>query len=257
MNDAERKATDELWSSLRTYTQARIGLGRVGHSVPIREVLAFQYAHAIARDAVLRPVAFDELTAEFDKAGVPWVNVHSQARDRNEYLKRPDLGRRLDRASLERLHKQRSTTEYDTALVVADGLSSSAVNKHAWQVIKHILEYAQRAGWRMAPIVVARQARVALSDEVGEALGARLVAILIGERPGLSSADSLGIYVTYGPKVGNLDSARNCISNIHDAGLSEELAAYKLDFLFREALRLRLSGVRLKDTTGAATLEAP
>lgn len=257
MNDDTHATVDDLWSYLKAYTQARIGLGRVGHSLPMQEVLGFQYAHAAARDAVLRPVDFGGLITGLDEVGLPWIDVHSQARDRSEYLRRPDLGRRLDRESLERLQSVRTSTGFDVALVVADGLSSSAVEKHALPVIMGMLDAARRAGWRMAPIVIARQARVALSDEVGEALAARAVAILIGERPGLSSADSLGIYLTYGPKVGNLDSARNCISNIHDAGMSHELAAYKLDFLLREALRLKLSGVRLKDTSDTAMLAQP
>jgi ethanolamine ammonia-lyase small subunit len=257
MSDVKQVVPGEIWSRLKEFTQARIGLGRVGHSLPMQEVLDFQYAHAAARDAVLRPVDFSGLTDGLTGQGVAHVLAHSRARDRDEYLKRPDLGRRLDNASLERLQSLRSGSGFDLALIVADGLSSSAVENHALPLLERMLRYAEGGQWKLAPVVIARQARVALSDEIGEALAARAVAIMIGERPGLSSADSLGIYLTFGPKVGNLDSARNCISNVHGAGLSYDLAAHKLNFLLREAFRLQLSGVNLKDTSDAVALAPP
>ncbi|MFO1435016.1 MAG: ethanolamine ammonia-lyase subunit EutC [Gammaproteobacteria bacterium] len=257
MSDVKHVVPDQVWSRLKEFTQARIGLGRVGHSLPMGEVLQFQYAHAAARDAVLRPTDFGPLAEGLDALGAQTIEVNSRARDRDEYLKRPDLGRRLDSESLQALEWARPKPECDVAFVVADGLSSFAVENHALPVLKRMLKYAQRASWRLAPVVLARQGRVALSDEVGEALGARVVAILIGERPGLSSADSLGIYLTFAPKVGNLDSGRNCISNVHGAGLSYDMAAHKLSFLLTEALRLQLSGVNLKDTSDTVALAPP
>jgi ethanolamine ammonia-lyase small subunit len=257
MSDVKHVVPAEVWSRLKEFTQARIGLGRVGHSLPMQEVLDFQYAHAAARDAVLRPVDFSGLTDGLTAQGIDHVVVHSRARDRDEYLKRPDLGRRLDEPSFERLQSLKTGQGYDIAFIVADGLSSSAVENHALPMVERMMRYAARREWRVAPIVIARQGRVALSDDVGEALGARAVAILIGERPGLSSADSLGIYLTFGPRVGNLDSTRNCISNVHGAGLSYDVAAHKLNFLLQEALRLQLSGVNLKDTSDTVALAPP
>ncbi len=246
----QRVVPEEIWARLREFTQARIGLGRVGHSLPLDEVLGFQYAHAQARDAVLRPVDFLGLVQGLEALEAKTVEARSQVRDRDEYLRRPDYGRRLDEDSADRLRTLAAQAgEIDVVFVVADGLSSFAVEKHALPVLERMLKHAKREGWRVGRIVIARQGRVALSDEIGSVLGARCAAILIGERPGLSSADSLGIYLTYGPKVGNLDAARNCISNIHPTGLSYDLAAHKLHFLLAEALRRKISGVALKDTS--------
>jgi ethanolamine ammonia-lyase small subunit len=257
VSDVKQVVPDQIWSRLKEFTQARIGLGRVGHSLPMGEVLQFQYAHAAARDAVLRPTDFGPLSSGLEALGVKTVEVDSQARDRDEYLKRPDLGRRLDAESAQSLEWLRSKPPSDLVLIVADGLSSFAVENHALPVLERTLKYATRAGWRLAPVVLARQGRVALSDAIGEALGARAAAILIGERPGLSSADSLGIYLTFAPKVGNLDSGRNCISNVHGTGLSYDMAAHKLNFLLSEAFRLQLSGVDLKDTSDTVALAPP
>jgi len=255
----QRVVPEEIWTRLREFTQARIGLGRVGHSLPLAEVLGFQFAHAQARDAVLRPANFLELVQGLEALGAKTVEVHSQVRNRDEYLRRPDYGRRLDEDSADRLRVlgAREGGGLDVVFIVGDGLSSFAVEKHALPVLDRMRKYAAREGWRVGPVVIARQARVALSDEVGGLLGARCAAILIGERPGLSSADSLGIYLTYGPKVGNLDAARNCISNIHPTGLSHDLASHKLHFLLREALRLKLSGVALKDTSDQVPMLPP
>lgn len=253
-----RAPAEEIWAELRSYTQARIGLGRVGHSLPLSEVLRFQYAHAEARDAVTRPTDFAALAASLSALGVEVLDVYSRARDRDEYLRRPDYGRRLDEASAARLAAlPRPAEGWDVVFVVADGLSSYAVEKHAAPLLERMFGYAARLGWSVGPVVIARQGRVALSDEIGSLLGARAVAILIGERPGLSSADSLGVYLTFGPRVGNLDSARNCISNIHPAGLSYDLAAHKLQFLLSESLRLKLSGVSLKDTSDVQPVLPP
>ena len=178
-----------------------------------------------------------------------WIPVHSRATDRAQYLRRPDLGRRLDPASRERLVEQasawRANQAPDLVFVIADGLSALATSRHAVPVISAVRR--RLAGWRIGPIVIAEQARVALGDEVGECLHAGCVAILIGERPGLSSPDSLGIYLTWRPQVGRSDAERNCISNIRPAGLSYEQAAIKLAALLEGAKRLGATGVELKD----------
>ena len=221
---------------LRDYTNARVGLGSVGHSLPTRALLEFNLDHARARDAVQR---------ELGVLPVEAIEVHSAARDRAEYLRRPDLGRRLDVPSSSKLVQG----EYDAALVIADGLSALAAERYA---VPTVTALAQRLDdWTLAPLVIARQSRVALGDEIGARLGARMVVILIGERPGLSSPDSLGAYLTYEPREGRTDAERNCISNIRDHGLSPELAAYKLWFLMTESRRRKLSGVALKEDAPA------
>jgi len=173
--------------------------------------------------------------------GLPHVLVRSAARDREEFLRRPDLGRRLSEDS----RRQLARGDYDAALVIADGLSAPAVHHHAAALMAVLLPLLEE--WRLAPLTVALQARVALGDEIGEALGARMVAVILGERPGLSSPDSLGVYLTWDPRPGRSDAERNCISNIRTEGISYELAARKLHFLMSEARRRKLSGVELKD----------
>lgn len=232
MNDVTR----DLWARWRSTTKARIGLGRSGDALPTAPLLEFQAAHSRARDAVHGALDFAALTAALQPH--PVIRVHSQATDRTTYLRRPDLGRRLapDNAL--------QPGDYDLALVIADGLSARAVDSHAASVAKLCL--AKLADWRIAPIVLAEQARVALGDEIGESLNAAGVAVLIGERPGLSVADSLGIYLTWAPRSGRADSERNCISNIHAAGMNHAAAADLLVWLLREAKRRRLSGINLK-----------
>jgi ethanolamine ammonia-lyase small subunit len=238
------------WASLRRFTPARIGLGRTGDAPPLGAVLDFQLAHARARDAVHASLDPDALRA--DLAGVPLCCVRSQAPDRATYLRRPDLGRRLHPDCLAELPPGR----WDAVFVLADGLSATAVQRHAASLLRATLR--RLPGWRIAPVVIATQARVALGDEIGEALGASLCAVLIGERPGLSVADSLGIYLTHAPCRGRRDSERNCISNIHrSGGLPPERAAEKLAWLMTEALRLRLTGIGLKDDQPALPSPAP
>ena len=234
------------WAALRAFTAARIALGRVGTSAPLREALAFKLAHAHARDAVYSTLATDELLAGLHSLHLPMCPVHSCAATRQEYLQRPDWGRRLNEASAALLSQQ-AADDHDIAIVLADGLSATAVNDHALPLLRLLLPELQQAGLRMAPVVLAEQARVALGDEIGHLLRARLVLVLIGERPGLSSPNSLGAYFTYAPRPGLTDEARNCVSNIRPEGLAYPLAAAKLIFLVCEALRLRLSGVGLKD----------
>ncbi len=217
------------WLALRQATRARIGLGRVGDALPLPEVLSFQLAHARARDAV---------HTALDTAALGFPVVHSAAPDRATYLRRPDLGRAL---------APDTTFEpgpWDAVFVLADGLSPLAVQRHGRPVLEACL--ARLDGWAVTAMV-AVQARVALGDAIGAGLGAQMVAVLIGERPGLSVADSLGIYLTYAPHIGRRDSERNCISNIHPAGLSYEGAADMLCWLMREARTRKLTGVGLKD----------
>ena len=239
--------TPDPWTDLRAYTQARLALGRSGHSLPTDEVLRFGMAHALARDAVHLPLDVPALEAAFRAQGRGTLQVRSAAPDRATYLVRPDLGRRLDADSAQRLGEraaQAPTGGIDLLLVVADGLSSLGVQSNAAPLVTQITAQAA-PGWSIGPVVIATQARVALGDEIGERLGARFVAVLIGERPGLSSPDSLGIYLTAAPKIGRLDSQRNCISNIRTAGLAPEQAARTLWWLFGEARRLGATGIGL------------
>jgi len=238
------------FARFRAVTRARIGLGRAGDSLPIRAVLDFQLAHARARDAVHGHVDFAAMAARIGGQR-PVIRLKSRAADRSIYLARPDLGRRVDPEALAGIDKG----DWDVAFVIADGLSAAAVEAHAETVLSACL---RRLGdLKIAPVVLGEQARVAFGDEAGEALGARMVVVLIGERPGLSVPDSLGAYLTFGPKVGRRDSERNCISNIHADGLPHETAADKIAWLIREALRLGLTGVDLKEDMGAAALPAP
>ncbi|MGW7209354.1 ethanolamine ammonia-lyase subunit EutC [Streptomyces sp. NPDC054837] len=236
---------DELWISLRRHTQARIGLGRSGSALPTRHRLELQTAHAAARDAVHSPFEPDTVAAGL--AGLATVRVRSAAGDRLTYLQRPDLGRRLD--PTDRAHLPAG--EWDVAFVVADGLSSRAVHEHAAAVVRGTA--ALLAGWRIAPVVLAEQARVALGDDVGAAMGAEMVVVLVGERPGMSAADSLGAYLTYRPVPGvTTDADRNCLSNIRPPlGLTYETAAGKLAALMGRARESGATGVGLKDESDA------
>jgi ethanolamine ammonia-lyase small subunit len=226
------------WTDLRRFTPARVALGRAGNGLPTAAHLAFQAAHAAARDAVHARLDVAALRAALDAAGLPSIAVHSEAPDRRSYLLRPDLGRRLrDRASTPRLPGA-------MLFVVCDGLSATAVQRHAVPLLCAVVP---RLPGPVAPIVIAEQGRVALGDEVGAAMDAQAVAVLIGERPGLSVADSLGVYLTWQPRRGRTDAERNCISNIRPEGLPPEAAADKLLWLIGEMRRLRLSGVLLKD----------
>lgn len=237
---------DAPWSALRRFTEARIGLGRAGSAQPIREVLKFSMAHAQARDAVTRPIDWQPLAAKIAALGLETVQIASAADDRDTYLRRPDLGRRLSAASRQLLAGI-ARARPDLAIVVADGLSSTGVAANAVDVIAELLPLAKKSGWSLAPVLLASQGRVALGDDAGEILNARAVLVLIGERPGLSSPDSLGAYLTFEPRVGRKDGERNCISNIRTGGMSAAEAAFKIQWLLREALRRGLTGVALKD----------
>lgn len=239
-------ALSDPWRELTPLTPARIALGRAGASLPTHEVLKFSFAHAKARDAVHAGFDAEGLGREIEALGWPTLQVASAAPDRATYLRRPDLGRGLAAASRDALapFAQRG---FDLAIVVADGLSATAVHRQTVPLLGAFQPYAARAGWSVAPVVLARQARVALGDEIGERLRARLTILLVGERPGLSSADSLGVYLTHAPRKGRSDAERNCISNIREAGLTHDLAAFKLAWLVEQALTRGLTGVALKD----------
>ncbi|MEO6117664.1 MAG: ethanolamine ammonia-lyase subunit EutC [Methylotenera sp.] len=240
------------WQQLKDFTRARIALGRVGSSLPTSEVLDFGLAHAMARDAVHLALDVNALEAGIQAQGFDTIRVHSRAPDRASYLLRPDWGRKLDDSSqtnLESLSKSESINQskpIDLLIVVGDGLSSLAVARHVEPMLLEIRNNLP-SDWRLGPVVIASQARVAIADEIGQALGVRMVAMLIGERPGLSSPDSLGIYLTYHPKSGLSDADRNCISNVRPEGLQYAAAAKKLLWLAKEASRLKISGVALKD----------
>ncbi|MDB6000867.1 MAG: eutC [Rhizobacter sp.] len=224
--------------------------------MPTGEVLRFGFAHAQARDAVHLPLDADRLATQFTEAGFATLRVESAAADRASYLLRPDLGRRLSERSATALDEAsaRSRREgCDLLLVVADGLSSLATSRHALPLAQAVRDQLPD-GWTLGPVVIATQARVALGDDIGERLSARLVAVLIGERPGLSSPDSLGIYLTWAPRRGLTDAARNCISNVRPEGLPPAQAARKLMWLAGEATRRRLSGIELKDASDTAAV---
>jgi ethanolamine ammonia-lyase small subunit len=253
--------TPTPWTTLRHFTDARIALGRAGCSQPTAAHLAFQLAHAQARDAVHLPLDAQTVGYHLRSLGLHTLLLHSQATDRATYLQRPDLGRRLDAASLHTLaqwqteHAKHPTAAdkpqtYDLAFVVADGLSALAIHQNAAPLMSALLARLQAdpsQTWTVTPVAIVEQARVAIGDEVGAQLNANMVVVLIGERPGLSSPDSLGIYLTWAPKVGVADSARNCISNVRPAGLSVDAAARTLHQLLSQARLKQLTGVDLKD----------
>ncbi len=235
------------WRGLRQFTNARIALGRTGVSIPTHENLQFKMAHAFARDAVFARMDLDELQKGVEKLH-PTLLLQSKAADRHQYLQRPDFGRKLNDASAGQVRSCKG--EYDLCINVADGLSATAVNRHAVALMAILIPKLKDAGYRLSPVCLIEQGRVAISDETGSAMGAKISLILIGERPGLSSPDSLGVYLTYGPAPGNTDEKRNCISNIGPNGLHYEAAADKIIYLIAASMRLQLSGVQLKDNSG-------
>jgi ethanolamine ammonia-lyase small subunit len=245
--------TPNPWQALRSLTAARIALGRVGVSLPTSPQLDFQLAHARARDAVHLPLDSAALAQalRLDSPDQPApVQLASAAPDRWTYLQRPDLGRQLNGESQQRLQTLASPARrYDLALVVVDGLSALAIARHAGPLIRALRLRLQTQDWFLAPTTIVTQGRVAIGDAVGQLLNAQNVVVLVGERPGLSAPDSMGLYLTWEPRVGLLDAARNCISNVRPEGLSYTEAAYRLHKLLSEARRRQLSGVDLKDET--------
>jgi ethanolamine ammonia-lyase small subunit len=238
------------WSDLRSLTSARIALGRAGGSLPTSEVLGFSAAHAAARDAVWAELDLDRLEADLAPIGLPVLRVASSAPDRATYLRRPDLGRRLDEASATRLTQAAPPGGCDVAVIIGDGLSAIAAQAHAPALAVDLAGRCRARGLRLGPLSLVRQARVALEDPIGEALGARAALILLGERPGLGSPDSLGAYLVFGPRPGRTDAQRNCVSGIRPEGLPVPAAAELVGWLVGEALRRGLTGVDLKDERG-------
>jgi ethanolamine ammonia-lyase small subunit len=232
---------------LRAFTSARVGLGRTGASLPLREVLDFQRCHALARDAVHARLDAAALAADLEAparehTGECALRLRSKAMTRDVYLQRPDLGRRLDEGSCEAL-AEREAGHCDLAVVIADGLSALAVERHAVRLLERLLPLL--AGWKLAPLCIVEQGRVAIGDAIGEALGAEIAAVLIGERPGLSAPDSLGAYVTWMPRRGRTDAERVCLSNIRVDGLGYDEAAGQLYAALLQARRLRMTGVAI------------
>jgi ethanolamine ammonia-lyase small subunit len=240
--------TPDPWNKLRSATSARIALGRAGGSLPTYEWLSFKSAHAAAREAVHHTFEAERLASDLIGLGLEVVLVKSAAGDRPTFLQRPDLGRRLDDASRFDLQElPQAEAPPDLAIIVSDGLSALAVQRHVPPLLAALEPRLASEQWRIAPVVIARFGRVALQDEIGRLLGAQLALTLIGERPGLGSPDSLGAYLVYNPKPGNTDADRNCVSNIRGEGLPCDAAAETLHYLLTEARRHRISGVQLKD----------
>ncbi|HEU5039890.1 MAG TPA: ethanolamine ammonia-lyase subunit EutC [Gemmatimonadales bacterium] len=255
LRGAARLSTPALpdpWAPLRALTPARIALGRAGTSLPTAAHLEFQLAHARARDAVHHALDVPALRDALERAGLPSLAVRSRAADRATFLQRPDLGRRLDPESRDRLTAVAAAGDpgADAVIVVGDGLAAAAAQRHAAPVVAALVPLLRDAGWRLAPVVVAEQARVALADEVGALLDARMALILLGERPGLTAPDSLGAYLTWEPRRGRTDAERNCVSNIRPDGLPYARAAERLHYLMIEARRRRITGVALKEESG-------
>ncbi len=244
-----------LWEPLRRFTQARVGLGRAGHAVRTATHLEFQLAHAQARDAVHLPWSPEGFAAELREKGIESLILHSQAAGRTDYLQSPERGRRLAAESETVIGQwRRNSAAPDIALIVSDGLSSAAVQRHGSAFVETLVNRLRERTFTVAPVFLVKNGRVAISDGIGAAAGAKLSVMVIGERPGLSSADSLGVYLTYSPEPGLTDARRNCLSNIRPPeGMDYELAARKLLYLVEAAIRLKLSGVGLKDESDRLT----
>jgi ethanolamine ammonia-lyase small subunit len=235
----------DYWTALRRLTAARIGLQRSGAALATAPLLDIRLAHARARDAVHVPLNEAPLLADLDGLGVPVLAVSSAASDGQGFLMRPDLGRSLSLGAQDSLKPHAGS--YDVVFVVADGLSARAVQSHAAPVLARAVQALRDEGWRIAPFVVARHGRVAIGDVIATALGAGCVAILIGERPGLSAPGSMGAYLTWKPHARTTDADRNCISNIRPEGIGYDDAALKVAYLLRAMRTRQVSGIQLKD----------
>ena len=236
---------------LRNFTSARVALARAGNSLSTAEVLAFQAAHAAARDAVHWRMDAQALALECKARGWPSVTLQSAAPDRATYLRRPDLGRKLklgQELGVPHAAGKDTEGEYDLAIILADGLSALAIHRHALELWARLLPLLDPDNWHCSPLILVEQGRVAIGDEIGEKLHAALSLVLIGERPGLSAADSLGAYLTWNPVTGRTDSERNCISNIRPAGLHYDQAAQRIFVLLTQARSRQLTGVLLKES---------
>jgi ethanolamine ammonia-lyase small subunit len=233
------------WEFLRQFTHARIALGRAGHAAPTQELLNFRLAHSKARDSVWSEVEFKSLRINLERLSLTVFEVQSLCETKQQFLLNPDLGRRLAPSSSLKLSADKSDP-YDCALIIGDGLSANAVHENAWEFSREFIKLAHASGFSIAPVVLAKYARVGLADPIGEALNVKSTIMLIGERPGLASSDSLSVYFTYGPRTGNSDAHRNCISNIHASGLTPIGAAMMSNFLVQSSFQRKLSGVDLK-----------
>ncbi len=252
--ESEVRARRDSWSTLRRFTSARIGLGRAGGSIPTPGLLEFQLAHARARDAVRGDFDTDAFSEELRERQVDSLVLASVAGDRHTFIRRPDLGRILDEDSKSLLQSRAGNQTFDVVFVIADGLSALAVERHAVPMIEMTRVQLLREGWRIGPYCLVSQGRVAIGDEIGALLDAQMSVVMIGERPGLSSPDSLGAYLTWNPLPGRSNAERNCISNIRPEGLDYAVAAFKLLHLMRQARARKLSGIALKED---APLPAP
>ena len=249
-NLPSKVVVQDPWVSLRSYTDARIALGRTGVSIPLKENLEFRLAHAYARDAVYGSLEIKNLFDGLKSFNLPVLQLQSQCNNRSEYLQRPDWGRKLNDISKDILQSMFSET-YEVSIIVADGLSAVAINQHLLPFLELLLPMLNKNKYSIAPISIVQQARVAIADEIGSLLNARLTLILIGERPGLTSPNSMGAYITYNPQIGLTDERRNCISNIRPEGLRYEVAVEKVMYLIKQSINLKLSGVALKDNAVA------
>jgi ethanolamine ammonia-lyase small subunit len=246
-------ASPRAIGDLRALTPARVALGRSGASLPTSALLDFTLDHARARDAVHAAFDAPALVGGLEELGLRAIAVTSRAGDRGNYLRRPDLGRRLEQVSARRLAEAGDDASGRLVIVIGDGLSPAAVHAHAIALVRELVPRLASVQIGIGPVVVASAARVALGDEIGELLKASMVAVLIGERPGLSAPDSLGAYLTFAPRTGLTDADRNCVSNIHREGLASDAAAFKIAWLIREGLARGVTGVALKDESGGGT----
>jgi len=254
MSNQEQHLHTDTWQQLRELTAARIGLGRAGTSLPTSELLKFQLAHAQAIDAVHSPLNAELLCEQlaalsYHQQPLTLQSVKSEAEDRLVYLQRPDLGRKLIEASTHSLQELCEKESFDLAIVIADGLSATAIMQQSVPFLTALLAQLETSqpAWTLSPLTIVEQGRVAIGDDIAQALNAQMVVVLIGERPGLSSPDSLGIYLTWQPKRGCDDAKRNCISNVRPEGLAPEKAATRCLYLMESARAKQLTGVGLKD----------
>ena len=247
----------DTWQFLQRFTPARIARGHAGHSLPTNELLKFQVDHAQARDAVYSTLHIHAITASINESlGLQPTHLKSEVNSRSQYLQRPDLGRTLSQSSREELMNV-SSTKSDICFVIADGLSAQAVNQNAVPVLEKLIPKLKAINWIIAPICTVEQGRVAIADEIGFLLKSEIVMILIGERPGLSSPNSMSAYITFHPSTGTTDERRNCVSNIRPEGMDVKIAVEKIFYLLTEMKSRRLSGVNFKDEWNDDTLQIP
>lgn len=247
----------DVWEKLKDFTDARIALGRAGCSIPSKPMLDFQLSHAQARDAVFQTLDTHQLIQKFANQNLKALTVQSQAMNKEIFLKRPDLGRLLNKESQHQLkqYRHQDTNNYDVCIVIGDGLSARAINENAFKMTLSLQQHFISLNWKLAPIIIATGSRVALGDQIVELLNIPMVIMMIGERPGLSSPDSMGIYYTWNAKTGSLDSSRNCISNIRPAGLDIPIATQRLIALMKQSRQMQISGVHLKDEHQTASVK--